>query len=99
MNVLFLKELKINSDAQAILRPQMVEISRATQPTETSISGKVLDSMFMGTLEYVKVELTNNVIITVHRKLLSDTPLEVDEAITVIIDPDQVFAYGSRYMT
>jgi len=94
-----IKELEVNKDAQAILRPQMLEISRVTEPTETSISGKVLDSMFMGTLEYVKVELLSNTIITVHRNLLADTPLKVDEAITVVIDPDQVFTYGSEYMT
>ncbi len=93
-----IKELEVNKDAQVILRPQMLDISRVKEPTETSISGKVLDSMFMGTSEYVKVELLSNIIITVHRKLLADTPLEVDEAITVVIDPDQVFAYGGEYM-
>ena len=93
-----IKELEVNKDAQVILRPQMLDISRVKEPTETSISGKVLDSMFMGTSEYVKVELLSNIIITVHRKLLADTPLEVDEVITVVIDPDQVFAYGGEYM-
>jgi ABC-type Fe3+/spermidine/putrescine transport system ATPase subunit len=92
-----IKGIEANKDAQAILRPQMLEISRNTDTTDTSISGKVLDSMFMGTLEYVKVELPNEMVITVHRKLLADTPLEVDEAISVIIDPNQAYAYGSEF--
>lgn len=94
-----IKGLEVNKNAQAILRPQILEISRGTKTTDTSISGKVLDSMFMGTLEYVKVELMGNIVITVHRKLLADTPLEVGEAISVIINPNQVFAYGTEFMT
>jgi iron(III) transport system ATP-binding protein len=88
--------LEINKSAKVILRPQMMEINREIRPTETSILGKVLDSMFMGTLEYVKVELSSDIDITIHRKLISDTPLEVNESITVNIDPNQAYAYGSE---
>ncbi|MFX0052656.1 MAG: ABC transporter ATP-binding protein [Candidatus Hermodarchaeota archaeon] len=86
--------LRLNERAQVILRPQMLEIFRNKEPTDTSISGLVVESMFMGTLEYVIVELTNKVNITVHRKLLTGDPLEKEEEITLDIDPNQAYAYG-----
>ncbi|MFX0183610.1 MAG: ABC transporter ATP-binding protein [Candidatus Hodarchaeota archaeon] len=93
------KDLTLNEKAQAILRPQMLEISRNKEPTETSISGIVMESMFMGTLEYVKVELSNKVILTVHRKIISGDPLGKKEAITVGIDPNQAYIYGGKYQS
>jgi hypothetical protein len=53
----------------------------------------------MGTLEYVKVELLNKAIITVHRKILSGDPLEKDEKITIGIDPNQAYVYGGEYQS
>lgn len=94
-----IKELKLNEKVQAILRPQVLEIFRNKEPAETSISGTVIESMFMGTLEYVKVELSNKVIITVHRKLLSGDPLKKGETITVGIDPNQAYVYGGKYQS
>lgn len=76
----------------------MIEIHRNTKVTDTSISGKVIESMFMGTLEYVKVRLMNNSSVTVHRKLLNESPLTIDEDVTLELDPNQVFAYGGKYM-
>lgn len=93
-----IKALQLDEKAQVILRPQMIEIHRSKKPTETSISGKVLESMFMGNIEYVKVALANSTSITVHRKIFSETPLATDESITLRLDPDQVFAYGGKYM-
>lgn len=94
-----IKGLKLNEDVQAILRPQMLEIYRNKDPTETSLSGRVMESMFMGTLEYVKVELPNGVILTVHRKIIAGDPLEKNEEITVGIDPNQAYAYGGDYQS
>ena len=61
--------------------------------------GKVIESMFMGTVEYIKVELQNDVTITIHRKLLTGTPLKKGEMIFIGIDPDQAFVYGGEYKT
>ncbi|MHA2327710.1 MAG: ABC transporter ATP-binding protein [Candidatus Hodarchaeales archaeon] len=94
-----IKGLKLNEKAQAILRPQMLDISREEKSTDSSISGRVIDSMFMGTLNYVKIELSNKEIITVHRKLVSGDPVETDETITVGIDPNQAFIYGGGYQS
>ncbi|UCG90110.1 MAG: ABC transporter ATP-binding protein [Candidatus Heimdallarchaeota archaeon] len=93
------KGVKLHEKAQVILRPQMLEVYREKDPTKNQISGKVIESMFMGTVEYIKVELPNNIIITIHRKLLTGTPLEAGEMIFLGIDPDQAYAYGGEYKT
>lgn len=92
------KGLQLGERAQAILRPEMIEIHRNTKVTDTSISGKVTESMFMGTLEYVKVRLMDNSSVTVHRTLLNDSPLTINEDVTLELDPNQVFTYGGKYM-
>ena len=92
-----IKSLQLNENAQVILRPQILEIHRNGEKSNNSISGKVLESMFMGTLEYVKVELSNKVVLTVHRKLVSGDPLETNESITIGIDPNQAFTYGGAF--
>jgi ABC-type Fe3+/spermidine/putrescine transport system ATPase subunit len=94
-----IKGLKSEAKAQAILRPQMLEIYREKSIDDTSVSGRVIESMFMGTLEYVKVELTNKAVIIVHRKLLSGDPLEPDESVVIGIDPNQAFVYGGEFQT
>ncbi len=94
-----IKGLKLHEKGQVILRPQMLEVSREKDPTQNQISGKVIESMFMGTLEYIKVELPNKIIITIHRKLLTGLPLKVGEMIYIGIDPDQAFVYGGEYKT
>ena len=92
-----IKGLKLHDRAQVILRPQMLEVSSEKDTTENQISGKVIESMFMGTLEYIKVELPNTAIITIHRKLLTGLPLEKEEEISIGINPDQAFVYGGEY--
>lgn len=92
------KGLQLGERAQAIIRPEMIEIHRNTKVTDMSISGKVTESMFMGTLEYVKVRLMNNSSVTIHRKLLTESPLTINEDVTLELDPNQVFAYGGKYM-
>ena len=94
-----IKGLNYQKKAQVILRPQIMEIYRNKELTDNSISGRVMESMFMGTLEYVKVELSNKDTITVHRKIISGDPLEVDEEISIGIDPNQAFAYGGEYQS
>ncbi len=94
-----IKGLKLHDRAQVILRPQMLEVSSEKDTTENQISGKVIESMFMGTLEYIKVELLNTAIITIHRKLLTGIPLEKEEEISIGINPDQAFVYGGEYQS
>ncbi|MFX0124688.1 MAG: ABC transporter ATP-binding protein [Candidatus Hodarchaeota archaeon] len=91
------KGLTLKEKAQVILRPQMLEVSQEKDPSKNQISGKVIESMFMGTVEYIKVELQNNITITIHRKLLTGIPLKIDETIFIGIDPDQAFVYGGEY--
>ncbi len=93
------KEFKLNESVQVILRPQMLEITFDKNPKENQISGQVIESMFMGTVEYVKIKLKNEKIITIHRKLISQRPLKKEENIFVIIDPNQAFSYGGKYRT
>lgn len=94
-----IKGLRAEEKAQAILRPQMLEIHRDMSPGENSITGRVIESMFMGSLEYVKIELANKAVIIVHRKLLSGDPLKPDESVVIGIDPNQAFVYGGEYQT
>ena len=93
------KGLKLHDKAQVILRPQMLEVTSEKDTTENQISGKVIESMFMGTLEYIKVELLNTAIITIHRKLLTGIPLDKEEEISIGINPDQAFVYGGEYQS
>jgi ABC-type Fe3+/spermidine/putrescine transport system ATPase subunit len=92
-----IKGLKLHEKAQVILRPQMLEVSREKDTTKNQISGKVIESMFMGTVEYIKVEFQNETNITIHRKLISDLPLKPGEMIYIGIDPDQAYVYGGEY--
>ncbi|MFX1516254.1 MAG: ABC transporter ATP-binding protein [Promethearchaeota archaeon] len=92
-----IKGLTLNETAQVILRPQMLEVSREKDTSKNQISGKVIESMFMGTVEYIKVELPNTVTLTIHRKLLTGTPLEREEMIFIGIDPNQAFVYGGEF--
>ncbi|MFW9855845.1 MAG: ABC transporter ATP-binding protein [Candidatus Thorarchaeota archaeon] len=94
-----IKALKPRSKAQAILRPQMLEINQKRAPSENSITGRVIESMFMGTLEYVKVELANKAVIIIHRKLIRGNPLGPNESVFIEVDPDQAFVYGGEYQT
>ncbi|MFX0208267.1 MAG: TOBE domain-containing protein, partial [Candidatus Hodarchaeota archaeon] len=91
------KGLTLNEKAQVILRPQILEVSREKDTSQNQISGKVIESMFMGTVEYIKVELLNEITLTIHRKLLTGTPLERNEKIFIGIDPDQAFVYGGEF--
>ncbi len=92
-----IKNLVANEKAQVILRPQMLELSRDIGISQNTISGKVVESMFMGTLEYIKIRLSNKTIITVHRKILTGKPLKAAEEVSIIIDPHQAYAYGGEY--
>ena len=92
-----IKGLKVKEKAHVILRPQMIEISRTKAETKNQVSAKILESMFMGTLEYVKVELSNKIILTIHRKIVKELPLEPGEQVFLEINPDQAFAYGGEY--
>ncbi|MHA2092019.1 MAG: ABC transporter ATP-binding protein [Candidatus Kariarchaeaceae archaeon] len=91
------KGINLNDKAQVILRPQILHISKEKIITGNSISAKVIESMFMGTLEYIKVELVNGYILTIHRTILTESPLKIDEDIYIDIDPDQAFVYGGEY--
>ncbi len=91
------KEIWPNETAQVILRPQVLEISQNIDSSHNSIHGRVIESMFMGTLEYVVIELTNKKNITIHRKIIADDPLKKGEEVSIIIDPSQAYAYGGKY--
>ena len=92
-----IKGLTLGEKSQVILRPQMLEVSREKDEPKNQISGKVIESMFMGTVEYIKVELLNEVTLTIHRKLLTGMPVERGETIFIGIDPDQAFVYGGEF--
>ncbi|WP_455463051.1 ABC transporter ATP-binding protein [Candidatus Hodarchaeum mangrovi] len=94
-----IKGLKVKENVHVILRPQMIEISHDISETKNQITAKILESMFMGTLEYVKVELSNKTILTIHRKIIKEVPLERGEKVFLEIDPDQAFAYGGEFQT
>lgn len=94
-----IKGLELHENAQVILRPQVLEVSREQDTSKNQISGKVIESMFMGTVEYIKVEFSNQVTITIHRKLLTGVPLNPGEMIFIGIDPDQAYVYGGKYKT
>ncbi|MFX0015604.1 MAG: ABC transporter ATP-binding protein [Promethearchaeota archaeon] len=92
-----IKGLKLHEKAQVILRPQVLEVSREKDTSKNQIFGKVVESMFMGTVEYIKVKLPNQVTITIHRKLLTGAPLDPGEMISIGINPNQAYVYGGEF--
>ena len=91
------KGISPNEKVQVILRPQSLDISRERNITGNFISAKVKESMFMGTLEYIKVELASGDIVIIHRIIKNEIPLEPGTDISISIDPDQAFVYGGEY--